>query len=402
MSYVDRALACAVLGLLVAIAVGVLRDEEALGAAVAAVAARLPVFGSLLLPGGARCGLAHTDPRVLSALRSTGGIADGAAAAFGVRSSRVVFAGAPGGEFVEAPATVVVAGGRVLKVVAGGEDDWARDGASREVAHVLDFGALVVMPGFVDAHVHVNEPSVGEEKEGWVPATRAAAAGGVTTVIDMPLNGHKSTIDVARFREKLAAAEGKAQVDFALWGGFVTDNTEDAAAVEEKLRPLLACGVAGVKAFLNKANEAFNFVGREHIEAGLGALADAQVPLIVHAEFDLPPDELPDAARTGDPTSFSTFAASCPREVRPAAAADSAPPSAPTRAPPPPAPDSRSRGAAPRGGTECWRDRRSGARSRCSWTSGPRGRPRAACTSRTWPTRRACRSSRTRSAPART
>ena len=319
-----RRLAAAALALLAALVVGVVvrdrgRAAEHAAAAVRAAAAALraalaPVAGAGAGVAGARCGLAHTDPRVLSALRSTGGIADGAAAAFGVRSSRVVFAGAPGGDFVEAPATVVVAGGRVLKVVAGGEDDWARDGASREVAHVLDFGALVVMPGFVDVHVHVKEPD-STEKEGFRTATMAAAAGGVSTIVDMPLQGVQSTITAARLSEKLALAEGRTYVDVAYWAGFVADNTDNATVVDEVLRPLLASGVAGAKAFLNKAGFGFNLVSRAQIEAGVGAMADTGLPLLVHSELDLPDDEVPEIVSTGDPFKFATFAATKPRQT---------------------------------------------------------------------------------------
>ena len=323
MSLVDRAFALGVLCVLVAVALSVLKDGPALEE-FSTIAARIPGVGSLIATAaaGRRCGLSHDDAHVtsfLSTIRggSAEGIVDGAASTFGVRSNRVVFSrGGDSSTFVVEPATIVVEGGKVVKVVTGDDLDWAADEYSELVAHILDFGSLVVMPGFVDVHVHCNEPGRGE-KEGFRTATLAAAAGGVTTIVDMPLNGVKSTISAAMFQEKLEAAKGKTFVDIAYWGGFVADNTENATVVDDVLRPLLDSGVAGVKAFLNKAGFGFNLVGRKHIENGLAALADAGLPLLVHSELDLREDEIPEIVYKGDPTSFKTFAATKPRQVRP-------------------------------------------------------------------------------------
>jgi allantoinase len=144
-----------------------------------------------------------------------------------IRGGRVVLADAV------READVIVLDSVILRVVAPGADD------ARET---IDARGLVVMPGVVDAHVHVNEPGR-TEWEGWVAATRGAARGGVTTIADMPLNSIPPTTTESAFDAKADAAEQGAIVDYALWGGLVS---ADASA----LRALAACGVVGVKAFL--------------------------------------------------------------------------------------------------------------------------------------------------------
>src|SRR5687767_5622871 len=107
---------------------------------------------------------------------------------------------------------------------------------------LLDAGDAVVMPGLVDSHVHINEPGR-TDWEGFATATRAAAAGGVTTLIDMPLNSIPPTTTVAGLKEKLAAAEGQCFVDVGFWGGVVPGNTNELAS-------LFSAGVVGFKCFL--------------------------------------------------------------------------------------------------------------------------------------------------------
>jgi len=107
---------------------------------------------------------------------------------------------------------------------------------------VFDAGDCSVMPGLVDTHVHINEPGR-TEWEGFWTATQAAAAGGVTTLIEMPLNSIPATTTVAAYREKIAAAAGKLWVDVGFWGGVVPGNAHE-------LRPLWDAGVFGFKCFL--------------------------------------------------------------------------------------------------------------------------------------------------------
>src|SRR5689334_914243 len=126
-----------------------------------------------------------------------------------IRGERVVF---PDGE---RPASIHVDG--ELIVAIGSADD-APPGAE-----IVDCGSLLISPGIVDSHVHVNEPGR-TEWEGFDTATRAAAAGGVTTIVDMPLNSVPATTSVAALMTKAEAMSGKCRVDVGLWGGAVPGN----------------------------------------------------------------------------------------------------------------------------------------------------------------------------------
>ena len=132
-------------------------------------------------------------------------------------------------------------------------------------------------PGLVDTHVHVNEPGR-TEWEGFATATRAAAAGGVTTLCDMPLNSLPPTTSVAALEEKRAAAAGKCWVDVAFWGGAVPGN-------EAALRPLHEAGVVGFKCFLlDSGASEFPPLDAAGLRTVLGTLAEVDALLIVHAE----------------------------------------------------------------------------------------------------------------------
>jgi allantoinase len=141
-----------------------------------------------------------------------------------------------------------------------------------------DYGDLLLMPGIVDSHVHVNEPGR-TEWEGFETATRAAAAGGVTTIVDMPLNSIPPTTTPASMETKLRALDGKCRVDVGLWGGAVPGN---ARALPEMVRE----GALGFKCFLVDSGVAeFGHLDRDGLADALRILRDQDVPLLVHAEL---------------------------------------------------------------------------------------------------------------------
>ena len=148
----------------------------------------------------------------------------------------------------------------------------------------IDARGLLVLPGVVDAHVHFNDPGRAEW-EGWETGSRAALAGGVTTVCDMPLNSTPPVVTADAFDAKRAAAEAKSACDFALWGGLVPGHLDD-------LEPLAARGVIGFKAFMSHSGiDDFPKSDWATLQAGMKRAAALGVPVAVHAEFDreLPP-----------------------------------------------------------------------------------------------------------------
>jgi allantoinase len=210
-----------------------------------------------------------------------------------VRGRRVVL---PGGE---RPASVRIEGGRIVSI--DGEDD-APSGAE-----IVDYGGLVVSPGIVDSHVHVNEPGR-TEWEGFDTATRAAARGGVTTIVDMPLNCVPATTTVAAFEAKRLAARGRSHVDTAMWGGIVPDNEAD-------VEPLIDAGVRGFKCFLVPSGVSeFAHVGENVLRRVMPVLARREVPLLVHAEL---PDRL--RAHLGRAERYRDYEATRPVEAERAA-----------------------------------------------------------------------------------
>ena len=144
---------------------------------------------------------------------------------------------------------------------------------------VKDFGEQVIMPGLVDSHVHINEPGR-TEWEGFNTATQAAAAGGITALVDMPLNCIPVTTTKAAFQEKLDSVDDKLWVDCGFWGGVIPQNIED-------LDELLNAGVLGVKSFLiDSGIEEFPAVEAKDIRAAMPILAKHDVPYLIHAELD--------------------------------------------------------------------------------------------------------------------
>lgn len=200
-----------------------------------------------------------------------------APADFHVRGARVVL---PDGV---ADATLGIRNGRFVSIVRGRSPD-ATDS-------VLDAGGLYVLPGLVDTHVHVNEPGR-TGWEGFRSATDAAAAGGITTLVDMPLNSIPATIDVPALAAKRDAARGACRIDVGFWGGVVPGNLD-------ALEPLLDQGVLGFKCFLVDSGVAeFPPVDEAELRAALPILARHGAVLLAHAEL---PGPLAAAAARLDP-----------------------------------------------------------------------------------------------------
>jgi allantoinase len=171
---------------------------------------------------------------------------------------------------------------------------------------LIDAGDLVVMPGNVDAHVHVNEPGR-TEWEGYATATRAAAAGGVTTIVDMPLNSIPPTTTLANLEEKLAAAKRQCSVDVAFWGGVVPGNTSE-------LAPMVERGVSGFKCFLiHSGVDEFPHVTEADLREAMPEIARLNSVLLVHAEVPGPMDAAASELASADPCSYETFLRSRPR-----------------------------------------------------------------------------------------
>ena len=179
-----------------------------------------------------------------------------------IRSRHVAL---PGGA---RPAAVRVRGGRIEAVLEFDHPE-ARGGA--------DLGEQWLLPGLVDTHVHVNEPGRADW-EGFATATAAAAAGGVTTLVDMPLNAIPATTTVAAFEAKCAAARGRCAVDVGFWGGLVPGDPRE-------LERLAAAGVLGFKCFMVPSGvPEFRHVSDADLAAAAPVIARLGLPLLVHAE----------------------------------------------------------------------------------------------------------------------
>jgi allantoinase len=175
---------------------------------------------------------------------------------------------------------------------------------------VEDLGNIALLPGLVDTHVHINEPGR-TEWEGFATATRAAAAGGITTLVDMPLNCLPETTDVEALELKREAARGQCMVDYALWGGAVDGN-------QGELEPLALAGVPGFKCFLIYPGcDGFTSIDRANLEQALPHIARTRLPLMVHAELAGPIDAAVARlnASGADWHKYATYLASRPDEA---------------------------------------------------------------------------------------
>lgn len=199
------------------------------------------------------------------------------------------------------PASVHIEDGKIERVAPY---DKAARGST-----VVDAGELLVMPGLVDTHVHINEPGR-TDWEGFRTATRAAAVGGVTTIVDMPLNSIPPTTTLEGYESKLRAADGQCWVDVGFWGGVVPGNLKEIPKLHD-------AGVVGFKCFLVPSGvEEFPHVTERDLLPAMRELAERDSLLIFHAEL---PGPIEDATarqaldKTSDPRSFSSFLRTRPR-----------------------------------------------------------------------------------------
>ncbi len=198
------------------------------------------------------------------------------------------------------PAAILVAGERIKAVVSPNQIPPGYK--------IHDFGEAAILPGLVDSHVHINDPGRAEW-EGFETAARAAAAGGYTMLVDMPLNCLPATTTVSALEAKRAAAQGKCRVDWAAWGGIVHDNQSD-------IETLAAAGVSGFKCFLiDPGIDGLTMVTEQQLRTALPHVARTGLPLLVHAELPGPIDRATDALAHSDWTCYSTYLQSRPDEA---------------------------------------------------------------------------------------
>lgn len=187
------------------------------------------------------------------------------------------------------PATVSLKNGKITAIESGVAPD------------AKNYGTLVILPGLVDAHVHLNQPGR-TDWEGFETGTKAAAFGGVTTVVDMPLNSIPPTTTVAAYEEKLAAAKDLCYVDIAFWGGVIPGN-------QQELKALVRAGVVGFKCFLIESGvDEFPHVTMDEVDKAIAALHGEKTILMFHAEMDCCHHSAP----KGDPRAYKTFLESRP------------------------------------------------------------------------------------------
>lgn len=172
-------------------------------------------------------------------------------------------------------ATILFKDGKINQII---EDEFLDE------TGIINAGNDIIMPGIIDPHVHINEPGR-TSWEGFDTATQAAAAGGITTIVDMPLNSSPVTISLPAFQEKLNASIGKLNVNVGFYGGLVPGN-------EMEIEALIKAGILGLKAFLvHSGIDEFPAAGEKELKAAMLILAKAKLPILAHCEIQLAEDE---------------------------------------------------------------------------------------------------------------
>ena len=193
------------------------------------------------------------------------------------------------------PATVWLENGIISKV---------QKGFFQNTNDTINIGNKILMPGVIDAHVHINEPGR-TEWEGFNTATQAAAAGGITTIIDMPLNASPVTTTLHALQEKLASTIDKLHVNVGFYGGLVPSN-------QNKLQALMNAGILGVKVFLTHSGiDEFPNAGEKELNEAMPLLAKYKLPLLAHCELS---DANHQQKLLQNPKSYQAYLSSRPKE----------------------------------------------------------------------------------------
>lgn len=195
-------------------------------------------------------------------------------------------------------ATILINNGKIQAIL---------DGLAEVGCELINVGDSVLMAGVVDPHVHINEPGR-TSWEGFETATKAAIAGGITTLVEMPLNASPVTTTVAAFEQKLAAAAGKLHTDIGFWGGIIPGN-------ENEIEPLIEKGVLGFKAFLTHSGiDEFPNATEADLRKAMPVIAKHGLPLLVHCELmpPTPEGEKKDSAKNA--RSYWQYMESRPKE----------------------------------------------------------------------------------------
>ena len=193
------------------------------------------------------------------------------------------------------PATLILENGRISAILPYDADV--------NNAAFTDVGNRAILPGVIDPHVHINEPGR-TDWEGFDTATRAALAGGLTTLVDMPLNSAPVTTSVANLEIKRAATQGQLHTNVGFWGGVVPGNAHE-------IEPMIAAGVLGFKAFLTHSGiDDFPNATEDDLRRVMPILARHRLPLLVHCELSVEDD----AWKQNDHRSYPNYLASRPKE----------------------------------------------------------------------------------------